>query len=275
MTQSLSLPLAEPALPFLPQHDEPLGLLEREVAERDHRGRVVLRLQQPGDELRLVHPDRPRRLLHPDVGLEPVGQDVVVAVPPAGPVRLLGQREELLALAGVDPVQREQVEHVDLADRVPAELDPADLGLRRADLAGRLTRGDASGLAEPPQVGAEQDAQHGRPVRRFRHAADLLVNSRRRAARRSPRLGLRGRYPWVVRAIALPGPRSRSRANHIACHSMSAIRPSPDKPLPAAPRPPGDPPERGPRCADARELCMHKPRGPGVRGHAGQAWQPP
>jgi len=50
-------------------------------------------------------------------------------VPPAGPVGLFGQDQQLLALDRADPVEGEQVEHVDLADRVPAQLDPADLGL--------------------------------------------------------------------------------------------------------------------------------------------------
>src|SRR6185437_16825180 len=45
----LELALAEAALPFLAQHDEPLGLVDRVVAERDDGGRVLLRLQQTGD----------------------------------------------------------------------------------------------------------------------------------------------------------------------------------------------------------------------------------
>jgi len=98
-------------------------------------------LQQAGDELRLVDADQRRGLFHPDVGLEPVGQDVVVPVPPAGPVGLLGQAEQLLPFDRPDAVVGEQVEHVDLADRVPGELDPADLRLRPADGARRFLRG--------------------------------------------------------------------------------------------------------------------------------------
>src|ERR1700691_5597591 len=80
----LELALAEPALALLAQHHMPLGLLDGEVAERDDRGRVLLGLQQARYQLRLVDPDGPRGLLHAYVGLEPLRQDVVVAVPPAG-----------------------------------------------------------------------------------------------------------------------------------------------------------------------------------------------
>ena len=69
-----------------------------------------------------------------------------------------------------DAVVGQQVEHVDLADRVPAEFDPADLRLRRADRPRRFLRGDAAALAQPPQLDPQQDAQHGWPFRRLRHA---------------------------------------------------------------------------------------------------------
>ena len=171
--------LGEPALPFLAQDDVPLGLADRDVAEPEHGGRVLLRLQQAWYQLRLVHADRGRGLFHPDVGLEPVRQDVVVPVPPAGPVGLLGQAQQLLSLDRADAVEGEQVEHVDLADSVPAQLDAADLGLRAADGAGRGLGRDAPAFPKPPQLGAQQDAQHGGPLCQLGHGPSRIVFSPR------------------------------------------------------------------------------------------------
>ena len=112
------LPLPEPALALLAEDGVPLPVLDREVAEREHGRRVLLGLQQAGYELRLVDADRSRGLFHADIRLEPVRQDVVVPVPPARPVRLLRQGQELLTVGRADPVQGQQVEDVDLADGV-------------------------------------------------------------------------------------------------------------------------------------------------------------
>jgi hypothetical protein len=79
--------------------------------------------------------------------------------------------QQLLSLDRADAVEGKQVEHVNLADRVPAKLDAADLGLRPADRPGRCLRGDPAALSEPPQLGAEQDAQYSRPLRRLWHEA--------------------------------------------------------------------------------------------------------
>jgi len=53
--------------------------------------------------------------------------DVVEPVPPARTVGLLSQGQQLLPFGRVDAVEGEQVEHVDLAGRVPAKLDVAYL----------------------------------------------------------------------------------------------------------------------------------------------------
>ena len=160
MAQKLEAPFREPALPFLAEDDVPLGFAEGNVAYRQDRRGVLRRLQQAGYDLRLVGPDGDGRFFHPDVGLEPVGQDVVEPVPPAGAVSLLGQVQQLLPLHRVDAVEGKEVEDVDLADRTPAELDAADLGVRSADRLGRSLRADSAAFPESPQLGTQQDAQH-------------------------------------------------------------------------------------------------------------------
>ena len=92
----------------------------------------------------------------------------------AGPVGLLGQAQQLLPLDRSDAVVGQQIEHVDLTDSVPAEVDAADLGLRPADRPGRLLRADAAALPQSPQLSAEQDAQHGWPLRRLWHGASRI-----------------------------------------------------------------------------------------------------
>ena len=94
-----------------------------------------------------------------------------------------------------------------LADRIPAELDPADFRLRSADGPRRFLCGDAAALSQPPQLDAQQDPQHGRAFRRLWHDA-----SRISAAVRNCFSQLRGN--------ALP-PAVRSRHGipyAIACH---------------------------------------------------------
>ena len=87
---------------------------------------------------------------------------------------LLSQAQQLLPFDRADAVVGQQVEHVDLTDRVPAELDPADLRLRPADRPRCFLRGDAAALPEPPQLGSQQDPQHGWPFRRLWHDASRI-----------------------------------------------------------------------------------------------------
>ena len=150
----------EMPLPLLAQDDQAFRLVEREVAQGQHRGRVLLGLQQAGHELRVVAADRLSRLLQPDVGLEPRRQHVVIPVPPARLVGPAGQRQHLLPLRLVGyAVQRQQVGDVDLADRIPAQLYPADLGFRAADGLCGFLGADSLGFAQAAQLGAEQQAK--------------------------------------------------------------------------------------------------------------------
>ena len=119
----------------------------------------------------------------------------------------------------------------------------------------------------------EQDAQDGRPVRRVRHAADLLVFPRSAA----------GAASWLFaaistgwyRAIALAGSALAQSANDIAIafhvgyptfYRVQAIRGSPA----ARPRHAGA--GRGGvgrLCMHSADLCMHKPRS----ARAARSWR--
>jgi hypothetical protein len=80
--------------------------------------------------LNVIAADRLGGLLQAHVRLEPARQHVLVVVPPAGLVGPGGQGQDLLPLAPVgDPVELEKVGDVDLTNRVPAQLNAADLGL--------------------------------------------------------------------------------------------------------------------------------------------------
>ena len=70
----------------------PRPSLARAVPEQDDRAGVVRGLQQARHELHLVGADQRGGGLQAEVGLEPAGQHVAVPVPPAGGVRLAGQR---------------------------------------------------------------------------------------------------------------------------------------------------------------------------------------
>ncbi|GAA0949164.1 hypothetical protein GCM10009554_47480 [Kribbella koreensis] len=153
------------------QGDAALDLLGRDqpAAELDDGADVLRGLQQARDELELVGTDQLRRRLEPEVGVEPAGQYVAEAVPPAGVVRIARKSKQPLALFGVvDAVQREQVADVAFLETDPAQLHPADLGLRRADLPAGIGPGDSGRLTHSPQVCAEDDPQRGRPAWRAR-----------------------------------------------------------------------------------------------------------
>lgn len=144
--------------------DAALDLLVGRVreTEADDRSRVVLRLQQPGDELQLVGAQQGGGLFQAEVHLEPAGQDVAVPVPPAGGVGLLRELQQRGPLVRVgDAVQGQQVGDVALLEADAAELHAADLRMGAADLVARLLGGDAAGLAQPPQLCAEENAQDG------------------------------------------------------------------------------------------------------------------
>ena len=138
------------------------GVVEGEA--RDGEG-VLPGLEESRHELQLVRPDDRAGLLQAEIGLEPPGQQVRVALPPAGRVRLAGQREELVPLGLRDKaVEREQVGDVALLETHAPELEPADLGRRRPDGVAGLLAAHARGLAAAAQLATEGDASGGRPV---------------------------------------------------------------------------------------------------------------
>jgi len=147
--------------------DAPVDLLGRlpSMVDPDDVSGVLLGLEQARHELHLVGADERRRLLQTEVHLEPVRQEIAVLVPPALDVRPRGEMKELLTRLGVrDAVEGEQVGDVAFLELDPAELQPADLGVRCPDgLASRLSA-DPVGLAQPTEMGAEDDPPGGGPV---------------------------------------------------------------------------------------------------------------
>jgi len=135
------------------------------VPLRDHRAGVLLVLDQPGHELHLVGADDLGDLLQSQVVLEPAREDVAVLLPPPTGVGLPHQAQHGRALLVVgDPVQRQQVDDIAFLESHPAQFQPADLRVGRADgVAGRLPA-DPGVLPEPAQLGAQNDARDGRPV---------------------------------------------------------------------------------------------------------------
>src|SRR5260370_13376326 len=69
----------EAALALRAQRNPSFGLVGRTVSQGHQRRRVLVGLQQAGDELGLIGADRFGRLLKAEVGLEPVWQNVAVA----------------------------------------------------------------------------------------------------------------------------------------------------------------------------------------------------
>jgi hypothetical protein len=173
--------LGEHPLPGQPQVDPPLDFFGRHPAppDKDDAACVVLGLQQAGDELDLIGAQVGRRLLQPQVHLEPRRQQVGVLLPPARPVGLPHQPEELGPLLRVgDAVEREQVRDVTLLEPDPPELEPADLGVEGADRVARGLPADATRLAQPAQLRAEHDAQHGGPTVQARTGRRLTPDGR-------------------------------------------------------------------------------------------------
>ena len=68
------------------------------MAELGDSTRILLGLQQTGNELHFIGADQTSGFFQADMGLEPGRQDVAVLVPPAGRARLPGQGELILPL---------------------------------------------------------------------------------------------------------------------------------------------------------------------------------
>src|SRR5262249_32630568 len=88
-------------------------------------------------------------------------------LPPTRRVRLPQQRQHLLALLDVlDPVQSEQIGDVALLEPDPAQLHPADLGLRSANRVPGLLPAQALGQPQSTKTRSELDPAHGRTATR-------------------------------------------------------------------------------------------------------------
>src|SRR6266542_1897797 len=193
-----------------PQLHPPLDAGRRPVQPpADHRARVVVGLQQPGDELALVGADDRGRLLQVDVGAEPLRQHVAVLVPPAGVVGVQRHPDDRGHLTRIGPVQSEQVDDVAFLEADLAVLQPVDLPLRGTDrLAGLLPR-DAGFDAQPPQPGPDQHAANGRAARSLlRHRGRLLSGRRWWAVAgiRHSATGCQGCRPGPRRWRSAPAP---------------------------------------------------------------------
>src|SRR5258708_13921096 len=75
-------------------------------------------------------------------------------------------------------VQREQVGYVSLLETDPAMLDPADLGPGGPNLVTGLLRRDPGRLAQPAQLGSEQDPQHRRTAGGIRQGRLRVTRTR-------------------------------------------------------------------------------------------------
>src|SRR5271166_121324 len=99
-------------------------------------------------------------------------------MPPALRVGPAGERPERVALLLVgDAIEGEQVGDVAVLEAHPSGLETAYLRVRRADdLSGLLER-DPLRLAQPPELGPEQDAKYGgtAAARRIEQAADRVT----------------------------------------------------------------------------------------------------
>ena len=185
--------LCEHFLPGQAQAHPALDLFGRRggLSQPDHGPCVIGRLEQSGNELHLVEPYQRRCLFQSHVDLEPVGQDVAVLVPPAGRVRLLGQGDQGLGLLLVHAVEVKQVLYVALLEADPPQFHPADLGSRSPDRVSGVVPGNSLGLAQPAELGTQQDPQHGRATARLcrDHARSLstLRQTMRKTFGRPPR----------------------------------------------------------------------------------------
>ncbi len=150
--QTGRLRLGEDFLPCHSQRDPPFGVVggATGVPELDEGTGHLPGLQQVGYELRLIGADHRAGLLETEVHLEPVGQDVAVAVPPSGLVGLPGHGQERHSFRFADnAVQGEQVGDVTLLEAHPAELHAADLGVGPSDRVSGCLGTDPARFAEP------------------------------------------------------------------------------------------------------------------------------
>ena len=123
---------------------------------------VTLGLQEPGDDLGFAGADEGGGFLEADGGAEPGGQDVVVAVPPAGCAGLAGQGEERVDLAAVgDAVGHQQALDGQGLEAALGAFHPADGPFGGADGIPGLLVAHPGFLAQGLELAGQDHAQHG------------------------------------------------------------------------------------------------------------------
>src|ERR1700678_3223025 len=123
---------------------------------------VTLGLQEPGDDLGFAGADEGGGFLEADGGAEPGGQDVVVAVPPAGCAALAGQGEERVDLAAVgDAVGHQQALDGQGLEAALGAFHPADGPFGGADGIPGLLVAHPGFLAQGLELAGQDHAQHG------------------------------------------------------------------------------------------------------------------
>src|SRR5205823_13805951 len=115
----------------------------------DDSMRIPRGLHQSGYEQHLIGLDSGDRFFQADIVLKPPRHQVVVAMPPAGLVRLLGQLQKRVPLGLVHhAVEGEQIGDVTRLDTYLAQLQPADLGRRATNPLGRVLPAYSTGFAQ-------------------------------------------------------------------------------------------------------------------------------
>ncbi|KUH39171.1 hypothetical protein ATE80_08690 [Streptomyces kanasensis] len=119
--------------------------------------------------MRFVGPDEAGGALQAHVHAEPGGQDVVEALPPAGPVGLLRQLHEAGRLVAVDAVRLEEQLHVRDLQRDLGRLHAADGGRGDVQDPGGLLPLQTRSLPQILESLAENDLSHGGGGPRLAH----------------------------------------------------------------------------------------------------------
>ena len=145
-----------------PKVNTPLHLLGIAVGKPCDGTGVFVRLQQSRDEVHLVGADHRGGLLHRHVGLEPRGQQVLVALPPPWRVGLPSQIEKLRAIGFVGAVEHQKIDQIALLEAVSTQLHPADLRPGRSNQVRSFLPTDPRRLTTFTQLHTNGDPQHGR-----------------------------------------------------------------------------------------------------------------
>src|SRR3954452_15143504 len=116
---------------------------------------VVLGLEQSGDDERPEIADAGGLGFEAEVGLEPLGEYVAVAVPPALPAGVPGELDEGVRLVALDAVDLKDLPDVSRLGADHTGLDTADAGTGAVELLAHLIAGEAEAQAESAEFDAE------------------------------------------------------------------------------------------------------------------------